>query len=69
MFNGIVNNFDSQMIRDCREKLSSFCSEDEHNDEYEQDQYSYNTLNGIPTRIVWVTNYTNNEDCMYTILI
>jgi hypothetical protein len=69
MFNGSVNNSNLQMIRDYHENLSSFWSDDENNDEFEREHYSYNTLNGIKTRIVWVTNYMNNEDCMYIILI
>lgn len=29
------------------------------------EQYPYHNFDRIRTRIVWVTNYTNNEECMY----
>ncbi len=38
---------------------SSFWSDDEHND------YPYYAVDGGKTRIIWVTNYINNEDCTY----
>ncbi len=38
---------------------SSFWSDDEHND------YPYYAVDGVKTRIIWVTNYINNEDCTY----
>jgi len=50
------------------ENSVSYWSDDENNDEFEQEQYPYYALNGIKTRIVWITNYINNEDCMYITL-
>jgi hypothetical protein len=47
------------------ENSVSYWSDDENNDEFEQEQYPYYALNGIKTRIVWITNYMNNENCMY----
>jgi hypothetical protein len=47
---------------------SSFWSDDENNDDFEQEEYPYYALDGVKTRIVWVTNYINNEDCMYITL-
>ncbi|CAF2607643.1 unnamed protein product [Rotaria sp. Silwood2] len=45
------------------ENSLSFWSDDENVDEFdEHEQHPYYVLDGIQTRMVWVTNYINNED-------
>ncbi|CAF0823092.1 unnamed protein product [Rotaria sordida] len=53
----------NHLIKNNSENLSSFWSDDENVVEFdEREQYPYYAFDGIKTRIVWVTNYINNED-------
>ncbi len=57
-----------------RIKLNSFEIDFEHSSasfwlDEENNNYSPYAIDGVKTRIVWVINYTNNEDCMYITLL
>ncbi|CAF0845587.1 unnamed protein product [Rotaria sordida] len=53
----------NHLIKNNSENSSSFWSDDENVVEFdEREQYPYYAFDGIKTRIVWVTNYINNED-------
>ncbi|CAF4645292.1 unnamed protein product [Rotaria sp. Silwood1] len=53
----------NHLIKNNIENSSSFWSDNENIDEFdEREQYPYYDFDGIKTRIIWVTNYINNED-------